>query len=151
MVFTDYIYQRLSRFFAYVFSRSIAPPRANDVLDYSSSEEPNDASFPPAYDNSNNVPHTITSSPSEGSTTAEIVIQPSPLRELPDNPLLEVGSMVEVDVEKAELYGVIRWIGPLHSFGTDSSNTRVMVGVELEDEPIEPSIHGTDGTYNGVK
>ncbi|EJY58028.1 AAEL013253-PB [Aedes aegypti] len=151
MVFTDYIYQRLSRFFAYVFSRSIAPPRANDVLDYSSSEEPNDASLPPAYDNSNNVPHTITSSPSEGSTTAEIVIQPSPLRELPDNPLLEVGSMVEVDVEKAELYGVIRWIGPLHSFGTDSSNTRVMVGIELEDEPIEPSIHGTDGTYNGVK
>lgn len=115
-----------------------------EQLDY---EEPNDGSSP-VYDNSNNIPHTIASSPSEGS---DIVIQPSPLKEVPDNPLFEVGSMVEVDVEKAELYGVIRWIGPLHLPDTSSSNTRVMVGVELEDEPIDVNVQATDGSYNGVK
>lgn len=150
----DLLYQRLSRIVPNVFLRFISLPlHGTDVdalLDYSSSEEPNDGpSSPGAYDNSNNIPHTIASlSPA---TTEDVPIQPSPLKELPDNPLLEVGSMVEVDVEKAELYGVIRWIGPLHSPGTSSSNTRVMVGVELEDEPMEPNIRATDGSYNGVK
>lgn len=111
--------------------------------------EPNDESSP-VYDNSNNIPHTIaSSSPSEGSDIA--VIQPSPLKEVPDNPVLEVGSMVEVNLEKAELYGVIRWIGPLHIPGTSSSNTRVMVGVELEDEPADINVQATDGTYHGAK
>lgn len=110
--------------------------------------EPNDGPSS-AYDNSNNIPHTIASSTSEGSV--DVVIHPSPLKELPGNPLLEVGSMVEVDSEKAELYGVIRWIGPLHSVGTSSSNTRVMVGVELEDEPTDMDVFATDGSYDGIK
>lgn len=120
------------------------------MVDVATMAKPNDGpSSPGAYDNSNNIPHTIASlSPA---TTEDVPIQPSPLKVLPDNPLLEVGSMVEVDVENAELYGVIRWIGPLHSPGTSSSNTRVMVGVELEDEPMEPNIRATDGSYNGVK
>lgn len=98
------------------------------------------------FDNGNvSVPQL--SSPSE----PEPVIHPSPLKELPDNPLLEVGSMVEVDVEHAELYGVIRWIGPLAIPGTNGGNTRVMVGIELEDEPMEASVEITDGVYDGVK
>lgn len=128
------------------FSRPILSSGAGIAMDWSPSE-PNDGSSP-VYDNSNNIPHTIASSPSEGS---DIAIQPSPLKEVPDNPLFEVGSMVEVDGEKAELYGVIRWIGPLNIPGTSSSNTRVMVGVELEDEPVDASVLATDGTYNGVK
>lgn len=136
------------RFFHQInlFSRSIFPFGLGHVIN-SSRVETNDGSSP-VYDNSNNIPHTIASSPSEGSDTA---IQPSPLKEVPDNPEFEVGSMVEVDVEKAELYGVIRWIGPLHLPDTNSSNTRVMVGVELEDEPIDVNVQATDGTYNGVK
>lgn len=85
-------------------------------------------------------------SPSE----PEPVIQPSPLKELPDNALLELGSMVEVNVEHSELYGVIRWIGPLPFMG-NSSNTRVMVGIELEEEPMEGSVEITDGVYDNVR
>lgn len=94
-----------------------------------------------------NGPAAQLSSPSD----PDPVIHPSPLKELPDNALLEVGSMVEVDVEHAELYGVIRWIGPLAVPGTNSGNTRVMVGIELEDEPMEASVEITDGVYEGVK
>lgn len=119
------------------------------MVDAATMAKPNDGSLP-AYDNSNNIPHTIASSSSEG-LAADVVIHPSPLKELPDNPQLEVGSMVEVDLEIAVLYGVIRWIGPLHSVGTSSSNTRVMVGVELEDEPLDIDILATDGTCDGIK
>ncbi|XP_058825663.1 ubiquitin carboxyl-terminal hydrolase CYLD isoform X2 [Topomyia yanbarensis] len=96
-------------------------------------------------DNSN-IPHT-----SSLSETSDVAIQPSPLKEVPDNPMLEVGSMVEVDIENVDLHGVIRWIGPLHIPETNSSNTRVMVGVELEDEPIDIAVEATDGVYNGIK
>lgn len=96
------------------------------------------------------VPHQL-SSPSDSGSVPEPVILPSPLKELPDNALLEVGSMVEVDVDIAQLYGVIRWIGPLHSLGTSSSNTRVMVGIELEDEPMDAGVEISDGVYNGDK
>ncbi|XP_055593353.1 ubiquitin carboxyl-terminal hydrolase CYLD [Uranotaenia lowii] len=78
-------------------------------------------------------------------------IQPSPLNTLPDNPDLGCGSMVEVEIEeKDSLLGVIRWIGPLHPPGMSSSNTRVMVGVELEDEPFI-DIETSDGVHNGMK
>lgn len=102
-----------------------------------------------AYDNSNNIPH-VTSS-SSTSDASEVVTYQSTLKEVPDYPLLELGSMVEIDFEKIELYGVIRWIGPLHSPSASSSNTRVMVGVELEDEPVNSNVDASDGIYNGIR
>uniref|UniRef100_A0A182WHB6 ubiquitinyl hydrolase 1 n=1 Tax=Anopheles minimus TaxID=112268 RepID=A0A182WHB6_9DIPT len=85
----------------------------------------------------------------------------SPLQELPNDPSLGVGSMVEVTLDAFEtagstpattdplLYGVIRWIGPLPTAG--SNHRKVMVGVELEDEPIDPKLETTNGTHNGVR
>uniref|UniRef100_A0A182KCT7 ubiquitinyl hydrolase 1 n=1 Tax=Anopheles christyi TaxID=43041 RepID=A0A182KCT7_9DIPT len=87
----------------------------------------------------------------------------SPLQELPNDPSLGVGSMVEVMLDAFEpppgattpattdplLYGVIRWIGPLPTAG--GNHRKVMVGVELEDEPIDPTLETTNGTHNGVR
>uniref|UniRef100_A0A182PAN4 ubiquitinyl hydrolase 1 n=1 Tax=Anopheles epiroticus TaxID=199890 RepID=A0A182PAN4_9DIPT len=87
----------------------------------------------------------------------------SPLQELPNDPSLGVGSMVEVTLDGFEthsgtspaatteplLYGVIRWIGPLPTVG--GNHRKVMVGVELEDEPIDPTLETTNGTHNGVR
>uniref|UniRef100_A0A3F2YVE2 ubiquitinyl hydrolase 1 n=1 Tax=Anopheles culicifacies TaxID=139723 RepID=A0A3F2YVE2_9DIPT len=87
----------------------------------------------------------------------------SPLQELPNDPSLGVGSMVEVTLDAFEtsgstpattdplLYGVIRWIGPLPTAGSGSNHRKVMVGVELEDEPIDPTLETTNGTHNGVR
>uniref|UniRef100_A0A182Y9X5 ubiquitinyl hydrolase 1 n=1 Tax=Anopheles stephensi TaxID=30069 RepID=A0A182Y9X5_ANOST len=87
----------------------------------------------------------------------------SPLQELPNDPSLGVGSMVEVTLDAFEapaatpastdplLYGVIRWIGPLPTAGSGSTHRKVMVGVELEDEPIDPTLETTNGTHNGVR
>ncbi|XP_050076644.1 ubiquitin carboxyl-terminal hydrolase CYLD [Anopheles maculipalpis] len=87
----------------------------------------------------------------------------SPLQELPNDPSLGVGSMVEVTLDAFEapgstpgttdplLYGVIRWIGPLPTVGGGSNHRKVMVGVELEDEPIDPTLETTNGTHNGVR
>lgn len=114
--------------------------------------DPTDTSSLITFDNGNGS--VLPPPPPHGPSPSdpEAVIQPSPLKELPDNALLEVGSMVEVDVEHAELYGVIRWIGPLHIPGTiSSSNTRVMVGIELEEEPMEGSVEITDGVYDNVR
>lgn len=109
--------------------------------------EPNNGASP-IYDNSNNIPQTVASSPSDES---EALIHPSPLKIVPDKPMLEIGSVVEVDFEKMDLYGVICWIGPLSIPGASSSNTRVMVGIELEEEPLDVNVNATDGTYNGVR
>lgn len=91
----------------------------------------------------------------------------SPLQELPNDPSLGVGSMVEVTLDGGAfeppgaatappatmtdplLYGVIRWIGPLPTGG--GNHRKVMVGVELEDEPIDPTLETTNGTHNGVR
>ncbi|XP_050084836.1 uncharacterized protein LOC126570840 isoform X2 [Anopheles aquasalis] len=96
------------------------------------------------------------------------VLPISPLQELPNDPSLGVGSMVEVTLDTPNVgptatghdpqyYGVIRWIGPLTSTSTGSNSNnsnaqrRLMVGVELEDEPIDPTLETTNGTYNGVR
>ncbi|XP_055546306.1 ubiquitin carboxyl-terminal hydrolase CYLD isoform X2 [Wyeomyia smithii] len=118
------------------------------MMDASTMAKPNDGVVP-AYDNSNNIPHAVSSSST--SDASEVATYQSTLKEVPDNPLLELGSMVEVDLEKTELYGVIRWIGPLDSSSASSSNMRVMVGVELEDEPDNSSVEATDGVYNGIR
>uniref|UniRef100_A0A182QZA1 ubiquitinyl hydrolase 1 n=1 Tax=Anopheles farauti TaxID=69004 RepID=A0A182QZA1_9DIPT len=91
---------------------------------------------------------------------------PSPLQELPNDPSLGVGSMVEVTLDTFDptgstgtsmdplYYGVIRWIGPLPtatSGGNSSGHRKVMVGVELEDEPIDPTLETTNGTHHGVR
>ncbi|KAL1381041.1 hypothetical protein pipiens_013750 [Culex pipiens pipiens] len=122
------------------------------MQDAATMANPTDTSSLITFDNGNGsvLPPPPPHGPSPSDPDA--VIQPSPLKELPDNALLEVGSMVEVDVEHAELYGVIRWIGPLHIPGTiSSSNTRVMVGIELEEEPMEGSVEITDGVYDNVR
>ncbi|XP_053697663.1 uncharacterized protein LOC128744574 [Sabethes cyaneus] len=118
------------------------------MMDAATMAKPNDGAIP-VYDNSNNIPHAASSS--SASDASEVVTCQSTLKEVPDNPLLELGSMVEIDLEKTELYGVIRWIGPLHSPSASSSNTRVMVGVELEDEPDHVNIELSDGVYNGIR
>ncbi|XP_058452232.1 uncharacterized protein LOC131430943 isoform X2 [Malaya genurostris] len=116
------------------------------MVDATTMAKPNDGLLQ-TLDNSNNIPHTSSSQ----SDSSDVAIQPSPLKEVPDNPILEIGSMVEVGIENIDLHGVIRWIGPLHSPGTSSSNTRVMVGVELEDDQVDSTVETTDGVYNGVR
>lgn len=72
---------------------------------------------------------------------------PTPLSEIPGSSL-GVGSMVEVVTDISEnLYGVIRWIGSTQG----SSNNRIIVGVELEDEQADRPLMLTDGTYNGLR
>ncbi|XP_055634541.1 ubiquitin carboxyl-terminal hydrolase CYLD isoform X2 [Toxorhynchites rutilus septentrionalis] len=117
------------------------------MIDVATMAEPNNGASS-MYDNGNNIPQTVNSPPLDES---EALIQPSPLNIVPDNPLLEIGSVVEVDFEKGDLYGVICWIGPLHSLGASSSNTRVMVGIELEEEPLDLNVETSDGTYNGIR
>ncbi|XP_052869371.1 uncharacterized protein LOC128275038 [Anopheles cruzii] len=82
----------------------------------------------------------------------------SPLAELPNDHSLGVGSMVEVTLEDSMTttpeplyYGVIRWIGPLPPTSSGSGQRKIMVGVELEDEPIDPTLETTNGTHNGIR
>ncbi|XP_058057014.1 uncharacterized protein LOC131208327 [Anopheles bellator] len=82
----------------------------------------------------------------------------SPLVELPNDHSLGVGSMVEVTLEDTVTttpeplyYGVIRWIGPLPPTSGGNGQRKIMVGVELEDEPIDPTLETTNGTHNGIR
>ncbi|XP_053677566.1 uncharacterized protein LOC128727655 [Anopheles nili] len=89
---------------------------------------------------------------------------PSSLQELPNDPSLGVGSMVEVTLDAFDgpgsttamatdplYYGVIRWIGTLPTSSGGVNNRKVMVGVELEDEPIDLTLETTNGMHHGVR
>lgn len=72
---------------------------------------------------------------------------PTLINEIPGTNL-GVGSMVEVSTDVSEnLYGVIRWIGSTQS----GSSSRIIVGVELEEEQQHRPLLLTDGTYNGLR
>ncbi|XP_041451979.1 ubiquitin carboxyl-terminal hydrolase CYLD isoform X1 [Drosophila obscura] len=61
---------------------------------------------------------------------------------------LAIGSLVEVSDsgECGDVYGVIRWIGI-----SPGISKNVLVGIELEDEPLLKNLTSSDGSYNSVR
>ncbi|XP_058121481.1 ubiquitin carboxyl-terminal hydrolase CYLD isoform X2 [Anopheles coustani] len=94
-------------------------------------------------------------------------LAPSPMQELPNDPSLGLGSVVEVTLDPLDAtagsmhanagpgeplyHGVIRWIGPLPTGGGGGSHRNVMVGVELEEDPNHPTMELSNGTFAGKR
>lgn len=77
--------------------------------------------------------------------------EPIALTEVP-NSKLGLGSMVEVQLKDTQsLYGVIQWIGLKQPTNVNSC----LVGVELDEEPVDEvipgNVHLSDGMYAGVR
>ncbi|SPP81617.1 ubiquitin carboxyl-terminal hydrolase CYLD isoform X2 [Drosophila guanche] len=69
------------------------------------------------------------------------------LNEVPGTELA-IGSLVEVSDSGVcgDVYGVIRWIGI-----SPGISKNVLVGIELEDDPLLKNLTPSDGTYNSVR
>lgn len=102
---------------------------------------------PPIYDNSSYIGsgRQQIGNSSASDDDAPII---KTLTELP-NSNLTIGSMVEVNIFENSLeniYGVIRWIGEITKSNKPNSRN-LLVGIELEDEPVDKTVKLTDGTY----